>query len=76
MAIQKRLEDIFRRWEGQLAACLQLAADDGAVSRDTDCEALAHAFWIGWEGAILRARLMRSTAPMRAFFQLFCKALG
>ena len=76
VAIQTRLEDIFLRWEGQLAACLQLAADDGAVRRDTDCAALAHAFWIGWEGAILRARLMRSTAPMHAFFQLFRKALG
>jgi TetR/AcrR family transcriptional repressor of nem operon len=68
VAIQTRLEDIFLRWEGQLAACLQLAADDGAVRRDTDCAALAHAFWIGWEGAILRARLMRSTGADARLF--------
>jgi TetR/AcrR family transcriptional repressor of nem operon len=74
-AIRTRLEDIFRAWEGRLAICLEQAVEAGEVPADTDCEALARSFWIGWEGAILRARLMRSTAPMQAFFILFLAAI-
>ena len=73
--IQLRLEAIFQSWEARLAACLQRAVTTGEVRSATDCAAMAHAFWIGWEGAILRARLMRSTEPMRAFFKLFMSAL-
>lgn len=69
--LQQRLEAIFCRWESRLADCLRAAAAAGDIPADADCPALAHAFWIGWEGAILRARLMRSTEPMQAFFNLF-----
>lgn len=73
--IQRRLEEIFRAWEARFAACLQEAVTAGDLPATTDCPALAHVFWIGWEGAILRARLMRSTEPMQAFFRLFLSAL-
>lgn len=74
-AIKRRLEEIFCAWEARFAACLQDAVAAGELPVTTDCAALAHVFWIGWEGAILRARLMRSTEPMRAFFRLFLSAL-
>lgn len=74
-AIRQRLEEIFRSWEGSLATCLRAAVAAGELPATADCPALAHAFWIGWEGAILRARLMRSTEPMRAFLSLFLAAL-
>lgn len=73
--IVQRLEAIFQSWEARLAVCLQLAVAAGEVRSATDCAAMAHAFWIGWEGAILRARLMRSTEPMQAFYKLFLSAL-
>jgi TetR/AcrR family transcriptional repressor of nem operon len=74
-SIRCRLEEIFRSWENRFADCLQAAVQAGSLRDDTDCAALAHAFWIGWEGAILRARLMRSIEPMQAFFRLFLAAL-
>lgn len=75
-AIRVRLEEIFLRWEARFATCLEAARVAGELSAGADCAALAHAFWIGWEGAILRARLMRSTEPMQAFFRLFLAALA
>jgi TetR/AcrR family transcriptional repressor of nem operon len=30
----------------------------------TSPEALAQVFWIGWEGAVMRARLVQSAAPL------------
>lgn len=74
--LREQLESIFCRWEARLADCLRAAVAAGEIPAGSDCPALAHVFWVGWEGAILRARLMRSTAPMRAFFQLFLATLG
>lgn len=73
--VRLRLEAVLADWEQALAGCLSAAASNGELTSDADCPALAHAFWVGWEGAILRARLSRSTAPMRAFFKLFLAAL-
>lgn len=73
--LRQRLEAILVDWEKRLAACLQGAAGTGELAADADFPALAQAFWVGWEGAILRARLSRSTAPMQAFFKLFLAAL-
>lgn len=73
--IRQSLEEIFLAWEARVADCLRAAVTAGELPADTDCEGLSHAFWIGWEGAILRARLMRSTEPMRAFFRFFMAAL-
>lgn len=74
-SIKRRLEETFRSWEARLAACLEAGQAADELPATIDCSALAHAFWIGWEGAILRARLMRSTEPMQAFFRLFLAAL-
>lgn len=74
-SLRLRLEAIFKDWEERLSACLNAAVSAGELADDADCPALAHAFWVGWEGAILRARLARSTAPMQAFFKLFLAAL-
>lgn len=73
--LRLRLEAILVDWERRLAACLSAAASSGEVAADVDSAALAHAFWVGWEGAILRARLSRSVLPMQAFFTLFMSAV-
>lgn len=73
--LRLRLEAIFNDWEQRLGTCLSAAVDAGELAAGSDCPALAHAFWVGWEGAILRARLLRSTVPMQAFFKLFQAAL-
>jgi TetR/AcrR family transcriptional repressor of nem operon len=74
-AMRLRLEEIFRDWEQRLSQCLQAAITAGQLAPEADCPALAQMFWIGWEGAVLRARLARSCEPMRAFLRLFLQAL-
>lgn len=70
-----RLEAILQAWEESLSVCLSQSQAVGELSAKADCAELAHAFWVGWEGAILRARLLRSTAPMQAFFKFYVQAL-
>jgi TetR/AcrR family transcriptional repressor of nem operon len=43
----------------------------GELPAECDCPALAHQFWIGWEGAVLRARLVGDTEPMLSFLRFF-----
>lgn len=66
-AQRQQLEAIFARWEDLLAQCLGEAVRAGDLNPAAELHTLAHAFWIGWEGAILRARLCRSTEPMTCF---------
>lgn len=74
-ALRFRLEAILQMWEQSLSDCLSQSQVVGELSVKADCAELAHAFWVGWEGAILRARLLRSTAPMQAFFKFYVQAL-
>jgi len=62
-----RLEEIFESWVDRYAECLRQAQAAGEIGPDLDVRELAE-FWLnGWQGAILRAKTMRSTAPLRTF---------
>ncbi|MFT8675459.1 MAG: TetR family transcriptional regulator C-terminal domain-containing protein [Acetobacter sp.] len=55
------LNDVMHQWEARMQSCL---SDD--YPPDT-AQTLAVFFWIGWEGAVLRARLEKSTRPLDVF---------
>lgn len=62
-----RIEEIFESWVDRYAECLQEAQEAGEVSPDLDVRELSE-FWLNsWQGAILRAKTMRSPAPLRTF---------
>jgi len=66
-----RLEAAFRVWEGRFAECLRDAIQAGHLPQDADADRLARFFWIGWEGAILRSKLMRSAEPLDHFADMY-----
>ena len=59
------LENILLDWQGRLAV------QQGQVHPDSDCDELAAFFWIGWEGAVLRAKLTQDVSPLDTFFRGF-----
>ena len=62
-----RLEEIFESWVDRYAACLREAQTSGEIDPSLDVRDLAE-FWLNsWQGAILRAKTMRSAAPLRTF---------
>ena len=69
------LIDIFASWQLRVANCLKAAQSAGEVSTSADCEQLAEYFWIGWEGAVSRARLVQSTQPLDIYFKHFIAGL-
>ena len=74
-SFRERLEATLCDWQHRLAGCLRLARSCGQLAADADCEGLAVFFWIGWEGAVQRARLVRSTEPLDIFLAGFLAGL-
>lgn len=70
-----RLIAVLQDWQARTATCLRSAQDRGDLSPDADPDQLAAVFWIGWEGAVLRAKLERSPDPLRQFTQGFLALL-
>ena len=65
------LEQVLLDWQQRLAVCLRQALSQGQIGADSDCDALAAYFWIGWEGAVLRARLVQDVRPLDVFIKGF-----
>lgn len=66
-----RLGAVLRDWEERTARCLFAAQQAGEIPKQADCLALAQFFWIGWEGAVLRAKLERNPAALDLFAEGF-----
>jgi TetR/AcrR family transcriptional repressor of nem operon len=70
-----KLIDVFADWQARTAKCLKEAQAVGEISVDQNPRKLAAFFWIGWEGAALRAKLERSPKPLRIFADGFIAAI-
>ncbi len=72
---REKLEAVFTEWKTLIANCLELAKKEGTLGQSADSNELADFFWIGWEGAVMRAKLTQNTQPMELFSQQFFKLL-
>ena len=66
-AFRVRLIDVLDDWQDSTARCLEAAKRAGQISKKADTKQLAAFFWIGWEGAVLRAKLERNAQPLAIF---------
>ncbi|MGL1956861.1 MAG: TetR/AcrR family transcriptional regulator [Colwellia sp.] len=74
-SFREQLIDIFLCWQHRLANCLTTAKIQGEIADTANCELLAEYFWIGWEGAVSRAKLVQNTKPLDIYFNHFIVAL-
>lgn len=74
-SFRAQLGAVFDDWQARTAACLRAAQAQREIPAGEDCDRLAKMFWIGWEGAVLRAKLERSAEPLDIFAQGFLSAL-
>lgn len=72
---REAMNHILQAWEFRVANCLAAAQQRGAIAADADCQSLSTFFWIGWEGAVLRAKMMRKAEPMDVFLNGFVAGL-
>lgn len=69
------LNDIVQGWQRKVAHCLERAREADEIEASANCGALAEFFWIGWEGAVMRARLVKNSAPLDTFIAGFMAGL-
>jgi TetR/AcrR family transcriptional repressor of nem operon len=74
-AYRDQLTGIFADWQLRTARCLMAAQKSGQIGKHLDCDQFAAFFWIGWEGAVLRAKLERNPLPLRTFAAGFFAAV-
>lgn len=73
------MQGMFRGWEAHFERALQRAQASGDISPEIDAAALAGFILNGWEGAVLRAKLDRSPAPLDQYLDhisRYLKLLG
>nr|WP_166267866.1 TetR/AcrR family transcriptional regulator [Marinobacter caseinilyticus] len=66
-----RLDTVFSGWEKKFAECLAEAQANGDINQDLDPADAASFLLSGWEGAILRSKVLKSTEPMERFIRVF-----
>jgi TetR/AcrR family transcriptional regulator, transcriptional repressor for nem operon len=70
-----QLVAVFADWEARVRTCLLEAQARGDIGASADCAQLATFFWIGWEGAVLRAKLEQGPLALHIFAAGFFAAL-
>ena len=75
-AFREQLEAVLIAWERRVEGCLQQAIEAGELAPDSDASAISRFFWIGWEGAVLRAKLTRNAEPLDHFAGTFFAMLA
>ena len=74
-AIRERLLSVFAHWTEAIAACLVEAQKRGEIDVSLDIGRTSRFFWLAWEGAILQAKLQRSTQPIEDFRHLLFRLI-
>jgi TetR/AcrR family transcriptional regulator, transcriptional repressor for nem operon len=71
-----QIKAVFEHWQHKLEQCLLQAVAVQQIPPNSDCKQLSEVFWIGWEGAVLRAKLEQNAAPLQSFTDFFFSALN
>ncbi|MBG6073754.1 MULTISPECIES: TetR/AcrR family transcriptional regulator [unclassified Polaromonas] len=69
--VRVRLLELLNEWQHRFSSCIDDAKAAGEISTSVDSQQLAQFFWSAWEGAVLCAKLERSTKPLENISMLF-----
>jgi TetR/AcrR family transcriptional repressor of nem operon len=68
-----RLDKVLSDWEKRFERCIAGAQSAGDISAGIEPSDAASVLLSGWEGAILRSKVVKSTEPMERFVRVFFK---
>lgn len=74
-AFRLRLKDLFEQWHKGLMDCLKQAQDAGEIPPHLDVQAVAEFCLNSWEGALLRMKVTKNTAPLRTFMTILFESV-
>ncbi|MEI6894255.1 MAG: TetR family transcriptional regulator C-terminal domain-containing protein [Colwellia sp.] len=68
----EKLIEVLQGWQKKISVYLQQIYPEIKAS---ECNALAEFFWLGWEGAVSRCKLVKSTQPIDLFIHHFLQVI-
>jgi TetR/AcrR family transcriptional regulator, transcriptional repressor for nem operon len=68
--IRVGVEAAFAKWVEALELCIREGQSGGAIRADIDAAVLASFLINAWEGAVLRAKVVKNSAPLEEFKQI------
>lgn len=75
-SFRAQLNAVFSDWQSRVARCFSEAQAAHELADSVNCEQLAAFFWIGWEGAVLRAKLEGNPTALEIFADEFMASLA
>lgn len=72
---KNKLLGSYQLWQQHVQACLAQAQQQGVIATSVNTEQMSEFFWIGWEGAVMRAKLTKNTQPLILYTEMFLRAL-
>ncbi|CAM4293260.1 TetR/AcrR family transcriptional regulator [Pseudoalteromonas ostreae] len=72
---KNKLLSSYQLWQNHVQACLAQAQRQGVIATSVNTEQMSEFFWIGWEGAVMRAKLTKNTQPLILYTEMFLRAL-
>lgn len=70
-----RLASIFSDWKNHFSECLAVAQQQGELPTNVDPNILGEFILSGWEGAVMRAKVMKSSMPLQAFIDILFQSV-
>jgi TetR/AcrR family transcriptional regulator, transcriptional repressor for nem operon len=70
-----RLLQSYHTWQQHIETCLDQAKEQGTITKTVNTKLMSEYFWIGWEGAVMRAKLTKSNTPLTLYTEMFLRAL-
>ncbi|MBQ4800392.1 TetR/AcrR family transcriptional regulator [Pseudoalteromonas sp. MMG006] len=70
-----RLMQSYVTWQKHLELCLNQAKQQGTIANNVNTSLMSEYFWIGWEGAVMRAKLTKTSTPLTLYTEMFLRAL-
>jgi TetR/AcrR family transcriptional repressor of nem operon len=75
-SIRGKLAVLLTAWSRAIESCVREAQADGSIRRDIDSKAIAAFLLNAWEGAVMRAKVDRSHAPLAVFEKVVFTSLS
>ena len=72
---KNRLLQSYTAWQKKIENCINQAKEQGTISKTVNTQLMSEYFWIGWEGAVMRAKLTKSSTPLTLYTEMFLRAL-
>ncbi|KZN14426.1 acrylate utilization transcriptional regulator AcuR [Marinomonas sp. TW1] len=70
-SFNQHIQACYQSWQNRLAQYLQAGQVDGVFAFKDDANQMAQIFWLGWEGAVHRARLLKSCQPLESYMAFY-----